>query len=46
MAEQRRQDGCDGNESAPQQFVHLIGFRDPDARRVQGTRPRPPSPKS
>jgi hypothetical protein len=46
MAEQRRQDGCDDNESAPQQFVHLIGFRDPDARRVQGTRPRPPSPKS
>jgi hypothetical protein len=46
MAEQRRQDGCDDNESAPQQFVHLVGFRDPDTRRVQGKRPRPPSPKS
>jgi hypothetical protein len=46
MAEQRRQDGCDDNESAPQQFVHLVGFRDPDARRVQGKRPRPPSPES
>jgi hypothetical protein len=46
MVEQRRHDGCDDNESAPQQFVHLVGYRDPNSRRAQGMHPWPPSPKS
>ena len=41
MAEQRRHDGRDGNESVPQQFVHLVGCRDPNARRPQPTHPPP-----
>jgi hypothetical protein len=47
MAEQRRHDGCDDNESAPQQFVHLVGCRDRNTRRAPGgMQSRQPSPKS
>jgi hypothetical protein len=46
MAEQRRADGRNENESAPQKFVHLVGFRDPNARNAPWVRPRPLSPKS
>jgi hypothetical protein len=46
MAEQRRSDGRNDNESAPQKFVHLVGYRDPNARRMPWVRPRPISPKS
>jgi hypothetical protein len=46
MVEQRPRDGCDKNESAPQQFVHLVGCRDTDASRAPWVRPRPASPKS
>jgi hypothetical protein len=35
MAEQRRADGSNQNESTPQQFLHLIGCRDPNASRGQ-----------
>ena len=50
MAEQRRPDGCNENESVPQQFVHLVGCRDPNSRRApypmtQSVRPRPAPPK-
>jgi hypothetical protein len=45
MAEQRRTDGRSENVSAPQKFVHLIGCRDPNARRATWVRPRPISPK-
>lgn len=41
MAEQRRADGRDENESAPQKFVHLIGCRDPNAGKAPWVRPRP-----
>ena len=51
MVEQRRPDACHENESVPQQFVHLVGCRDPNARRAPypGTptvrsQPRPPKP--
>jgi len=33
MAEQHGADGNHGNESTPQQFVHLIGCRDPNVRK-------------
>jgi hypothetical protein len=51
MAEQRRPDGWSENESVPQQFVHLIGCRDPGARRspfplAQAVHPRLASSKS
>ena len=51
MAEQRRPDGYTENESVPQQFVHLIGCRDPSTRRspylgTQAGRPPPGPPKS
>jgi hypothetical protein len=46
MAEQRQADGRDENESAPQKFVHLVGYRDPHARREPWVRPRPIAPKS
>jgi hypothetical protein len=45
MAEQRRRDGCDENESTPQQFLHLVGCHDPNSRRAPWVRPRPTSPK-
>lgn len=45
MAQQRRADGTDDNESTPQKFVHLVGCRDPNAGRVPRIRPRPTSPK-
>ena len=40
MAEQRRPDASHENESVPQQFVHLVGYRDPNARRA----PKPSAP--
>jgi hypothetical protein len=51
MAEQRRPDGWSENESVPQQFVHLVGYRDPNTRRAQypmtlAAHPRPAAPKS
>lgn len=51
MAEQRRSDGWSQNESVPQQFVHLVGYRDPNTRRppypkTPLVRPRPAPPKS
>jgi hypothetical protein len=32
-------DGDRGNESAPQKFVHLVGYRDPKARTEPWVRP-------
>jgi hypothetical protein len=51
MAEQRRPDGWSEHESVPQQFVHLVGCRDPNTRRPPYSlalvaRPRPAAPKS
>jgi hypothetical protein len=46
MAQQRCADGSDENESTPQKFVHLVGCRDPNARKIPSTRPRPPAPKT
>jgi hypothetical protein len=46
MAQQRRADGSDENGSTPQKFVHLVGCRDPNARKIPWTRPRPPAPKT
>jgi hypothetical protein len=46
MAQQRRSDGYDDNESTPQKFVHLVGCRDPSARKASWASPRPASPKS
>lgn len=46
MAEQRRHDGRDANDSVPQQFVQLVGFRDPDARRAPARAPAPALPKA
>ena len=51
MAEQRRADGWSENESVPQQFVHLVGCRDPNTRRAPYPntplmRPPPAPPKS
>jgi hypothetical protein len=45
MTEQRRPDGRNGNESAPQKLVHLVGYRDPNARNAPWVRPRP-TPKN
>ena len=50
MAEQRRPDGWNENESVPQQFVHLVGYRDPNTGsapylKTPSTRPRPAAPK-
>jgi hypothetical protein len=39
MSQQR---GDSGNESAPQELVHLVGCRDPRARRRPWVRPVPP----
>jgi hypothetical protein len=44
MAQQGRIDGSDEKESTPQKFVHLVGCRDPGARKVPWTRPRLPKP--
>jgi hypothetical protein len=38
---QQRGDGGRGNESAPQEFVQLVGYRDPKARPDPWVRPRP-----
>jgi hypothetical protein len=38
MSQQR---GDSGNESAPQKFVQLVGWRDPKARPEPWVRPRP-----
>jgi hypothetical protein len=46
MAEQCRADGRNENESAPQKFVHLVGFRDPHAGKAPWVRPGPIAPKS
>jgi hypothetical protein len=43
MAQQRRADGSDENESTPQKFVHLVGCRDPNVRRDTRQPPRPVS---
>jgi hypothetical protein len=32
-----------GNQSAPQKFVQLVGFRDPKAQPKPPVRPRPPA---
>jgi hypothetical protein len=39
MSEQRG-DGGRGNESAPQELVQLVGFREPKARPAPSVRPR------
>ena len=44
MALQHRHDSPADNESVPQQFVHLVGCRDPNAHRTP--RIRPPAPNS
>jgi len=36
-----QQCGDNGNQSAPQKFVQLVGCRDPKARPVPWVRPRP-----
>jgi hypothetical protein len=46
MAEQRRPDGSNANESTPQQFVHLIGCRDPNASRASRVNSRSPVAKA
>jgi hypothetical protein len=38
MSQQR---GVSGHESAPQEFVHLVGYRDPKARLDPWVRPKP-----
>ena len=38
MSQQR---GDSGNQSAPQKFVQLVGYRDPKARPEPGVNPRP-----
>ena len=45
MAQQRRASGGDEKESTPQKFVHLVGCRDPNARKLPWTRPRPSTSK-
>jgi hypothetical protein len=40
-----QQCGDNGNASAPQKFVHLVGCRDPKARLEPWVRPRPASLK-
>jgi hypothetical protein len=45
MTEQRRPDGYNENESVPQQFVHLVGCRDPNMRRAPWAQPQPASRK-
>ena len=42
---QQRGDSGRGNESAPQKFVQLVGYRDPKARPEPWVRPRPGSAK-
>jgi hypothetical protein len=37
---QQRSDSGRGNQSAPQKFVQLVGYRDPKARRGPSVRPR------
>ena len=38
---QQRGDSGRGNQSAPQKFVQLVGYRDPKARPEPWVRPRP-----
>ena len=38
---QQRGDSGRGNQSAPQKFVQLVGYRDPKARSEPWVRPRP-----
>jgi hypothetical protein len=40
-----QQCGDNGNVSAPQKFVHLVGCRDPKARPEPSVRPRPAAVK-
>jgi hypothetical protein len=40
-----QQCGDNGNASAPQKFVHLVGCRDPKARPEPWVRPRPAATK-
>lgn len=42
---QQHGDRGGGIVSAPQKFVHLVGYRDPNARTGQWVRPRPVPPK-
>ena len=42
---QQRGDGGRGNESAPQELVQLVGYRDPQARHEPWVGPRPTSVK-
>lgn len=44
MAQQPRADGLDEHQSTPQKLVHLVGYRDPDARRIPWVRPTAPKP--
>ena len=44
MSEQHGDSGR-GNQSLPQKLVHLVGFRDPNARSEPWVRPRPASSK-
>jgi hypothetical protein len=41
MAQQHGSGSHHENESVPQKFVHLVGCRDPNARKQSGLRPRP-----
>jgi hypothetical protein len=41
MAQQRQPDGRNENGPTPQEFVHLVGCRDPNARRTTWVPPRP-----
>jgi len=45
MSEQSADSGR-GNESVPQKLVHLVGYRDPNARPAPWIRPRPIPAKS
>ncbi len=42
----QRGDIARGNESAPQKFVQLVGYRDPEARRLPWVRIQPAPVKS
>ncbi len=42
MSQQHGESGR-SNESAPQELIHLVGFRDPNARAEGAARPRPKS---
>jgi hypothetical protein len=46
MAEQAGVSGHHDTESAPQKFLHLVGYRDPNARKEPWVRPRPSARKS